>query len=110
MATGTTRFEMGFVIGLNRVALCALFTNPLLVVTVLPPEMLLNPNQIPQRVGRVVVQATGFGANEHPFPHLGRLPLQELPRHLVASPVHLEVLVPLEPLVADLAHVSVRFQ
>lgn len=76
MATGATGFEMGLVIGVDGVALGALFADPLLVIAVLPPEMLLDPDQIPEGMGRVVVQATGFGADEDPFPHLGGFPLQ----------------------------------
>lgn len=110
MASGAAGLEMGFVVRLNCVAFGAFLTNPLLVVAVLPSEVLLNPNQITQRVARVVVQATRFGAHEHPLPHHRSLSLQKLPGHLVTSPVHLQILVPLKPLVADLAYITIRFQ
>lgn len=109
VASSAAGFEMGLVIGLNGVALGAFFTNPLFVVAVLPSEVLLDANEVAEGVARVVVQAGGFRAYENPLPHNRSLPLQQLPRDLMPSPVHLQVLVPLEPLVADLAHVPVRF-
>ena len=46
MASGATGFKMGLIIRLNSVALGTFFANPLLVVTVFSPEVLLDPNQI----------------------------------------------------------------
>lgn len=76
VASGATGFEMGFVIGLNGIGLGAFLTNPLLVVAVLPPEVLFNPDQVTQCVARVVVQASGLGANKNPLTDNRRLPLQ----------------------------------
>lgn len=42
VATGATGFKMGFVIRLNCVGFGALVTDPLLVVAVLAPEVLLD--------------------------------------------------------------------
>ena len=110
MASGAAGFEVGFVIRLNSIALVAFLTDPLLVITVLSSEVLLDSNQITQCVAGVMVQAAGLRAHKHPLPHHRRLPLQQLPWHLMASPVHLKVLVSLKPLVADLTNVSIRFQ
>lgn len=115
MASGATSLEMGLVIRLHGITLGAPLTHPLLLVAVLPPVVLLDPNEVAERVAGVVVEAGRLRAHEHPLPRHcprspGILPLEQLPRHLVPPTVHLEVLVPLEPLVADLAHVAVRLQ
>ena len=110
MASGTARFEVGFVIRLNGIAFRALVTNPLFVVAMLPPKMLLYPNKIAKSMTRVMVQTAWFWAHKHPLLHLLSLPLKQFPWHFVPSSVHLKVLVSLKPLVADLTHISVRFQ
>jgi len=76
VAPGTTGFEMCFVIRLHCIAFGASFTDPLLVIAVLPPEMLLYPNKITQSMARVMVQASWFRAHKHSLPHHWCLPLQ----------------------------------
>ena len=111
MSSGTTGFEMGLVIGLNGVSFGAFVAHPLLVIAVLPAKVLLDPDEIAERVAGVVVQAAGLRAHKDPLLHLILyFPLQQFPRHLVSPPVHLQILVPLKSLVADLTHVPVRFQ
>lgn len=110
MASGAASFEMGFVIGLNCVTFGALVANPLLVIAVLSSEVLLDANKITEGVAGVMVQAAWLWAHEHPLLYDRSLSLQQLPRHLVPSPVHLQVLVSLKSLVADLTNVTIRFQ
>ncbi|GMQ10940.1 hypothetical protein CsSME_00053745 [Camellia sinensis var. sinensis] len=45
MASSTTSLEMGLVIRLNSIAFGALLTNPLLIITMFPPEMLLDSDE-----------------------------------------------------------------
>lgn len=69
MSSSAAGFEMGFVIRLNRVTFGAFLTDPLLVIAMLPPEMLLNPNQITESVARIVVQAAWLRAHENSLLH-----------------------------------------
>jgi hypothetical protein len=110
MASGTAGFEVGFVIGLNGVSFGAFLTHPLLVIAVLPSEMLFDADKVAKGMAWVVVQATWFWADKNPLPHLLCLPLKQFPWHFVPSPMHLQILVSLEPLVADLTDIAVGFQ
>lgn len=113
MSSGAAGFEMCFVIGLNGVAFGALAADPLLVVAMFSSKVFFDSDEIAEGVAGVVVEAAGLRAHEHPLlDHLifRYLSLQQLPRHLVAPPVHLQILVSLKSLVADLAHVPVRFE
>ncbi|RDX99231.1 hypothetical protein CR513_17741, partial [Mucuna pruriens] len=75
MAPGATGFDVGFVVGLNCIAFGALVTNPLLVVAVLPPEVLLYSHKVPKGMARVMVQATWLRTHKHPLLLPLRFPL-----------------------------------
>lgn len=55
MTSGTTSLEMRLVIGLNSIRFGALGTDPLPVTAVLPPKVLLDPNQVAESMARVMV-------------------------------------------------------
>ncbi|BAT10874.1 Os10g0419250, partial [Oryza sativa Japonica Group] len=87
------------------------------LLPVLPREVLLDPGQVAQRPSRVVVHARRLRAHVHPLPRRRRRcrhggdsggAVAELPGEVVAAAVELQVLVALEPLVADLADEAVR--
>lgn len=107
MTARATGLEVRFVVGLHRVALGAFLALPLLLSAMLPAVMLLDAHQVAQRMRWVVVQARPLRADVHALGRHKIGPLQQLPWHLVAAPVHLQVLVALESLVADFANVSV---
>ena len=99
--------RVSFPIRLHGVDLLALLALPFLLA-VLPAVVLLDPREVPQRTGRVVVEARRLRADIRPLANLLRAPLLQLPRQIVAPPVQLKILIPLETLVADLAHKPIR--
>lgn len=98
---------MRFPIGLYGVLLRAPLALPLLLA-VLSAEVLLDSGEIAKRSRRVVVDARRLWTHVDSLTDLLRRPLPELPRQVVASPVKLQILIALKPLVADLAHKTVR--
>lgn len=100
---------MGFVVRLNSVAFGASLANPLLEDAVLPAEVLFYSDQISEGVARVVVKTSWLRTYVDSLFHLliFLLSLQKLPWYFMPSSMHLEILIPLKPLVADLTHVPI---
>lgn len=101
-----TGFHVRFPVRLHGVFLRAPLAFKLLL-PVFPAEMLLNSGEISERPRRIVVDAARLRADVYALPRLLARSLPEFPRQVVAAPVELQILVPLKPFVADLAHESV---
>lgn len=93
-------------VGLNSVSLGALIALPFLF-SMLSAEMLLDASEIAQCPGGIVMDARFLGTNINSLPDLLGRPLSQLPWEVMPAPVELQVLISLEPLVADFAHESV---
>ena len=100
---------MRFPIGFYRVFLRASLALPFLLA-VFSAEVLLYSGKIAECSRRIVVDAGRFRTDIDALTHLIVSPLPKLPGKVVASPVKLQVLIPLEAFVAYLAHKPVRRQ
>lgn len=78
-----------------------------LLLPMLPGEVLFYACEITQSSGCIMVRAGDLGADIHLLLSVGAASLLELPWQIMAPPVELEVLVSLEPLMADFTYVSV---
>eukprot|EP01018_Ginkgo_biloba_P023406 Gb_17204 [translate_table: standard] len=107
MAPGYAHLEMGFVFRLNFISLGALFAFPLLINVVLPMEVLLDANQVSKHMPRIVMQGCWVRPIVGALTHFWGRSLQELPWNLMLAPMHPQVLIPLEPLIAYLAYISI---
>nr|GLL33888.1 hypothetical protein B296_00055650 [Ipomoea trifida] len=94
---------MSFPIRLDSILLGALIALPFLL-PMLSAEVFLDPSEVPESSRRVMVNAALLRAYIHLLlDHFLVVPLLQLPWQIVPSPVQLQILVPLETLVADFA-------
>ena len=101
--------QVGLEIRLHGIGLGALRAYQILG-PVLPVEVLLDPGDVAEGAGPVVVDAGGHGADVGLASRRRAAALLELPVDVVGAHVQLQVLIPLESLPAHLADVSARRQ
>nr|GME01152.1 hypothetical protein BHM03_00029805 [Ipomoea batatas]GME19393.1 hypothetical protein BHM03_00029805 [Ipomoea batatas] len=97
---------MGFQVALDSVHFVTFVTLEC-PFSVFPAEVFSDAGEVSECFRRVVIRARCLRANVYSLlNHLIRSPLLQLPRHVVAAAVELQILLPLEPFATHVAHVS----